>query len=428
MILNPKQQTAKESIEHFLKSDKKEFLLTGRAGTGKTTTVKYVKYPYKVIGMAISHKAKEVLSASLELPCITVAAAIGLEKVDNLDTGETDFIPFGKEVVKDEIIFIVDECSMISSFEREKLLELYPNSKFIYLGDIYQLPPIKEMNCPIFIDDSIDNIELLENMRTGNESPIMTLLNKLVELQNNPNTTLQDIFKVLPKQDSIIDDKALLYRKPISSMVQEYHDTIIITYHVKQKEKLNNMYRTSILNTTEPYIVGDKLIFNNNIFVNEAKVFTNSQIVTVNSISKTKYKDQFSIYKLHNGKIEEEVLSIDEPFYIITVDESNFQLIVPANMDKFSTILNSIQKEAKKLNNYYKERRYMWKKYFSILQAYYDVSYAYAITSHKAQGSTYKNVTVDVNDILYSHMSIKDKLKCLYVACSRASHVLNISY
>lgn len=426
--LNTKQLEAVEKIEYFLNTDEKEFLLTGRAGTGKTTTVKYISYPYKVIGMALSHKAKEVLTVSLNRPCITVAAAIGLEKVEDDSTGEIAFIPFGKGIVLEKIIFIVDECSMISSLERSRLLELYPNSKFIYLGDTYQLPPIKEIECPIFIDSEIQSVELEENMRTGDSSPIMDLLNNLVSLQNKSDVTVKDIYDSLPKTDIIIRDKALLVKKSIGEIVKTYQNAIMITYHVKKKDSLNDSYRHNILKTTEPYIIGDKLIFNNNIYENERKIFTNSEIVTVNDIQETRYTKTLKIYKLVNNELVEELLTIDEPFYILTVNESNFPLIVPKDIKKFGTLIESIKKHAISLNYHFKERKIMWRTYFDLLRAYYDVSYAYAITSHKSQGSTYNVVIVDVNDILTSHMTVIDKLKCLYVACSRASNILNIIY
>ena len=68
-----------------------------------------------------------------------------------------------------------------------------------------------------------------------------------------------------------------------------------------------------------------------------------------------------------------------------------------------------------------------------------DLYYGYAITSHKAQGSTYDAVYVDENDFTkirdrwnhkYSCMElrIKEKNQLRYVAYTRASSVLKIIY
>ena len=62
-----------------------------------------------------------------------------------------------------------------------------------------------------------------------------------------------------------------------------------------------------------------------------------------------------------------------------------------------------------------------------------DLDYGFAITSHRAQGSTYKNVFVDINDMIYDkyghpYTNRDEMLRRLYVACSRASNQLVLSY
>jgi ATP-dependent exoDNAse (exonuclease V) alpha subunit len=62
-----------------------------------------------------------------------------------------------------------------------------------------------------------------------------------------------------------------------------------------------------------------------------------------------------------------------------------------------------------------------------------DIDYGFAISSHKSQGSTYKTVFVDVNDMIYDkngkpYTNRDELLRRLYVACSRASHELILMY
>ena len=62
-----------------------------------------------------------------------------------------------------------------------------------------------------------------------------------------------------------------------------------------------------------------------------------------------------------------------------------------------------------------------------------DIDYGFALTSHKAQGSTYKNVFVDINDMVFDknghpYTNADDLLRRLYVACSRASDFLVLNY
>jgi hypothetical protein len=67
-----------------------------------------------------------------------------------------------------------------------------------------------------------------------------------------------------------------------------------------------------------------------------------------------------------------------------------------------------------------------WYKFWRLKEAIHDVTHAYALTSHRSQGSTFANVFVDAKDISYNK-NIAERVKCLYVACSRASGQLIVT-
>ena len=66
-----------------------------------------------------------------------------------------------------------------------------------------------------------------------------------------------------------------------------------------------------------------------------------------------------------------------------------------------------------------------WKDSYAVAETFQDVKYAYACTIHKSQGSTYRNVYMDFNDVLNLKLaSDKEKCQSLYVIITRASHNL----
>lgn len=70
-----------------------------------------------------------------------------------------------------------------------------------------------------------------------------------------------------------------------------------------------------------------------------------------------------------------------------------------------------------------KERAKKWGYYYEFINQFADVSYGYCYTGHKIQGSGYKNIYVDVNDIItVGLVSVKRKLQALYTAITRATH------
>ena len=60
----------------------------------------------------------------------------------------------------------------------------------------------------------------------------------------------------------------------------------------------------------------------------------------------------------------------------------------------------------------------LWKQYWDFTDTFHKVQYGYAITTHRAQGSTYHSCYVVWNDILLNR-NRNEAFRCLYVACTR---------
>lgn len=68
----------------------------------------------------------------------------------------------------------------------------------------------------------------------------------------------------------------------------------------------------------------------------------------------------------------------------------------------------------------------LWKQWNKIfVEPFANVNYGYSITCHKAQGSSFYDVFVDLDDILLNSRSNEAK-KCAYTACTRPSNELHI--
>ena len=71
-----------------------------------------------------------------------------------------------------------------------------------------------------------------------------------------------------------------------------------------------------------------------------------------------------------------------------------------------------------------KQKKISWGGFWALKNEFmHDVRPCHAITAHRSQGSTYRSVFVDVEDIL-SNYNTTEALRCLYVACTRASDIL----
>jgi len=67
-----------------------------------------------------------------------------------------------------------------------------------------------------------------------------------------------------------------------------------------------------------------------------------------------------------------------------------------------------------------------WKQYWSFRESFHQFRYAYALTAHRAQGSTYEKVYVNAGDILANY-NRQEAFRCLYVAATRPRKQLIIT-
>jgi hypothetical protein len=149
----------------------------------------------------------------------------------------------------------------------------------------------------------------------------------------------------------------------------------------------------------------------------------------INDITKRVYK----VWKIGVERMpEHDVDKVDENIYDIYVihpdsnevldnDKKNIERITRtlANIFKtsFSMQYNTIEKFIIKQ---------MWKYWdVNFVSPYANVIFGYSITTHKAQGSTFNNVFVDVRDILNNYDTNVAK-RCIYTAFSRCSNELHI--
>lgn len=126
-----------------------------------------------------------------------------------------------------------------------------------------------------------------------------------------------------------------------------------------------------------------------------------------------------TIYTIH-PKSEKKFSELNELFENIVIKlrkncYKNIEELKKDNMTKCN-----LQAEVdKKLNKLYKD----WQA--NVIDKFAQLNYGYSITVHKSQGSTFKNVFIDISDILENN-NIDETSKCLYTAITRSSNSLEL--
>lgn len=171
-------------------------IITGGPGTGKTTIVKAIIYLLKegygvsnedIALLAPTGRASKRLSESTNLPSSTIHRYLGWDK----DTG---MFSVDESNPNNEKYIIIDESSMIDTLLMEALFKgTKKSSKYIFVGDYYQLPSVREGQVlKDFIDSGVIDIAPLDFLyRQNNNSYIALLASEVREKKIEDNFDLK---------------------------------------------------------------------------------------------------------------------------------------------------------------------------------------------------------------------------------------------
>lgn len=452
--LNEEQKRGYDLLMQFFKSKDKDqmFCLKGYAGTGKTFLIsRFVEDVFKeqkkkddwfsadeIAMTAPTNKAVQVLrqfGMSNEKICYkTIHSLLGLKEVIK-DSGEIEFEKeFDQDAkdIKGFFMIIIDEVSMLNDklfFE----IKRYNNEiKIIMMGDPAQIPPVGKIDCEPFLNPSkhgIIEFQLTKIMRQADESAIVSnsfrIRNDLEndDVEFNPGFDLDVV--------SSRDDRETIKNKFISSFksIDDCDLTKVVAWTNAKVLEYNNYIRKLLFGDKISKLMnGERMIMNKpfNIDIPEeqkqrkgkhhykkekGELLTTNQEITITSFAEKEIdlqeKIRLLVYVAHISFISNTGQT----------KTGTIKIMHEKSLNDFNFELEKIKQQA--IRSTSGERKGLWKKYYDLLRTVADVNYAYAITAHKSQGSTYDNTFVDVRNISYNN-NVVERNRILYTALTRA--------
>lgn len=414
ITLSASQDTLVNEFPAFLLSDDKELTISGFAGSGKTFLVRYLTdmapaqqkmvqlldpkiQPRKFFYTATTNKAAEVLRGTLNRETSTIHSLLGLRVINDYKTGKQSLKP-GRDGCKNlshSIIFI-DEASMINADLLDKIRKStsrFADCKIVFIGDTYQLPPVKENVCPVFAHPKGEVYFLNEIQRQAADHPIIQLSAKYRAMLDDETLSWPEI----PSDGKFIQTYAdkTEYFDVLRTAFRNTHkpnDLKIVAWSNKRVRQYNTWIR-NLLGYGTALEPGEAVTTTKPLFQGRQIVAPTDYCLTVREVKPGIEQD-----------INGHWLSFTE------LPGSFFQ---PVNWNQANALLKAYAKDKD------------WGPYFALKEDWIDVRAIHASTVHKSQGSTYREVFVDLEDIgRCTHW--RDVVRLLYVGITRASHRVHI--
>ena len=427
--LTVEQQKAYEEIIEFIESDGEQyFRLSGYAGTGKThLMVKVIQWlkekELDYIVAAPTNKAAKNLNQiarnqGLKAEATTVAKLLKLQPIINLTTGQQQFeFIEGKELeLTDYEVIIIDEYSMLSKDNFKDLQQAIYQSrtKVIFVGDSAQLPPVKEKEPIVATHPEIKrSSNLIQVVRYDGE------IAKVAEqIRSNPRFQRQTYPFSTSADGTILKlDVENWFKFALSHFEQEdwlvNPDYVrIIAWRNKTVDKYNQGIRQALYGeNVEQLVVGDRLIAKKPVFrqIPGGKPRKKNIILNNSEECKVIEKPKLEVSKKNQWEFYQVKVRTDEGGSI------ELRILTEESEEKRQKELERLANRAKEDVNY-TEKKKRWAMYFELEEWFDNMAYAYALTCHKAQGSSIDNVFLLASDMHYC----RDKQKMLYTGLTRA--------
>jgi len=422
--LNQDQQNAVDAVAAFIVGADKEFFLTGGPGVGKTFTTRELarvlpeilkaynfsmgkKANYmELVLTSTTNKAAAVLSEQTGMRAMTIHSFLGVVPKKDSSTGRTTLQRNKNYRVHHNTMIFVDEASMIDRELYQILQEATDETcKIIYIGDKNQLPPVMEKLSPAvtLADEPSKHYEITTPVRNAGSQALQELCNNLREdiLLENTKENLSK-WKGSPDEIEFINGDELmalidrLYgpNGPIKASDEElacrilcYTNNAVIGY---------NQYIRQLRGMPVHPTAGEILVCNTHFPLTQTDAFNVEENVTVHGV----YGPERIEVDNYNS-LDAYMLEVSSGF------TGRYTVKCPADLEAYKHLLAHYRKSKD------------WSKFFKLQEDWIDLRNREAATVYKAQGSTYDEVILIMNDIFTSR-DINQLRRMLYVGASRA--------
>jgi len=398
-----------------LNNTRKNIYLTGKAGTGKTTFLKYIcgttKRNFAVVAptgvAALNARGQTIHSLFHIRPSVYPPNDKRLRlKAPSEDPDKNTFynnFPVSKEtnsLLQKLDVLIIDEVSMVRcdlldvvdlilQVRRNRIGIPFGGVQVVFIGDPFQLAPITKGNERDILDEHYNTPFFFSSRAYTDSTPLYIELKKIYRQSELDFIHLLNGIRINEVSESRLND--LNKRHVAEAEYKPVENEITLTTHNETAQAINERRNTALASQEYQYQGEVSGKFDSKDLPTEMtlKLKLGAQVMFVKNDPAKKF---------HNGKIGT-ISKLSESEIFVDLGEGH---IIPVERTKWKNITFEWSDESQSI---------VERDLGEFIQ--YPIKLAWAITSHKSQGLTFEHVYADLNGSFASGQ--------VYVALSRCT-------
>jgi len=395
-----------EALNYLLKNINEHVLVLGRAGTGKTTLVK--KFMEKTTENAAVVAPTGI--AALNAGGRTIHSFFSFRRGITIeDVEEMAYEKRPPKIIKELETLVIDEISMVRAdlmdcidrylkLARKREREPFGGVRLILVGDLLQLPPVVTEDEKDFFREVYETEYFYSSNSFKRIEPDLTAI-ELTEIYRQEDPEFIALLERIRTGKAKKEDLELLNSK-IVSWDEIPENTIILSPYKRKVDEINKRKLDELggkLYEFEAFIEGD---------VRE-NMYPADEVLQIKEGAQVVMLNNDKLKRWVNGTIAtvEKIYDKSPPVILVRLENGSEAMVERVRWEIYKYRWN--QKE-KKIESFV----------VGVFEQF-PLKPAWAITIHKSQGMTLKNVAIDLDDGTFAPNQ-------LYVALSRARSLKGI--
>lgn len=381
-----------EQVLNFVNRTDQVIFLTGKAGTGKTTLLKYIKQnTFKQIsivaptGVAAINAGGSTIHSFFQFPFTPFLPALKesgeIDSTKNLPT--LKYSSQRLAIFRNLELLVIDEISMVRADlldqidvtlrqTRKKWHLPFGGVQVLLIGDMYQLPPVVPQEEWKLLNDIYPSAYFFDSLVMRRNPPVYIELDKIY--RQSEQTFIGLLNKVRNNNLDLESLDILNSHYKANITKEDYRDNITLTTHNRKADEINSR------NLRE--LEGREYSFRSKVDGTFSdRNFPADEVLILKKGTRVMFLKNNNEKNYYNGKIGI-VSYIDNEKIKVKCDEDHYEIEV--GKETWTNVSYKVDKSTKHVDE-------------EILGTYtqYPLRLAWAITIHKSQGLTFDKLIID---------------------------------